>query len=268
MNKIISLLLLLTLFACKKENISEPSYISIESIYLDSTTTSNITDAWVYIDDNLQGVYELPADFPVLASGVHKLRVKAGIKDNGIASNRIAYPFYSSYIINEQYFDSRTTIEIIPEINYLDSAKFFTEDFDGSGLSLDTDSASFFTDETDGIDGEYGKITLTDSMLISEITTYEIDNLPQAGAPVYLELDYKCNTQFLVGVYVNFPGSVLQKDLLWVNPKEDWNKIYVNLTSTISEGVGAESFKVFIGMKRDFELDTNTLYFDNLKVVY
>jgi len=268
MNKIISFLLLLTLFACKKENINEPSYISIKSIYLDSTTTSNITDAWVYIDDNLQGVYELPADFPVLASGVHKLRVKAGIKDNGIASSRIAYPFYSSYIINEQNFDSRTTIEIIPEINYLDSAKFFTEDFDGSGLSLDTDSASFSTDETDGIDGEYGEITLTDSMLISEITTYELDNLPQAGAPVYLELDYKCNTQFLVGVYVNFPGSVLQKDLLWVNPKEDWNKIYVNLTSTISEGVGAESFKVFIGMKRDFELDANTLYFDNLKVVY
>ncbi len=241
MNRIISILLLLTLFACKKENISEPSYISIKSIYLDSTTTSNITDAWVYIDDFLQGVYELPTDFPVLASGVHKLRVKAGIKDNGIASSRIAYPFYSSYIIDEQNFDSRTTIEIIPEINYLDSAKFFTEDFDGSGLSLDTDSASFSTDETDGIDGEYGEITLTDSMLISEITTYELDNLPQAGAPVYLELDYKCNTQFLVGVYVNFPGSVLQKDLLWVNPKEDWNKIYVNLTSTISEGVGAES---------------------------
>jgi hypothetical protein len=268
MNRIISILLLLTLFACKKENISEPSYISIESIYLDSTTTSNITDAWVYIDDNLQGIYELPANFPVLASGVHKLRVKAGIKDNGIASSRIAYPFYSSYIIDEQNFDARTTIEIIPEVNYLDSAKFFTEDFDGSGLSLDTDSASFSTDETDGIDGEYGKIILIDSMLISEITTYKLDNLPQAGAPVYLELDYKCNTQFLVGVYVNFPGSVLQKDLLWVNPKEDWNKIYIDLTSTITEGVGAESFKVFIGMKRDFELDTNTLYFDNLKVVY
>jgi len=267
MNRIISILLLLTLFACKKENISEPSYISIKSIYLDSTTTSNITDAWVYIDEVLQGVYELPTDFPVLASGVHKLRVKAGIKDNGIASSRIAYPFYSSYIIDEQNFNARTTIEIIPEVNYLDGTEFFIEDFE-EGLSLDTDSASFSRSEEDGIDGKYGKVTLIDSMLISEITTDELDELPQAGAPVYLELDYKCNTQFLVGVYVNFPGYVLQKDLLWVNPKEDWNKIYVNLTSTISEGVGAESFSVFIDMKRDFELVTNTLYFDNLKVVY
>ena len=101
-----------------------------------------------------------------------------------------------------------------------------------------------------------------------EIATDELLNLPQAGAPVFLELDYKCNTEFLVGMYVNFPPDVLQKDLLWVNPKDDWNKIYINLTSTISEGIGAESFKVFIGMKRDFSLDKNEVYFDNLKVVY
>jgi len=269
MNKIISLLLLLTLFACKKENISEPSYISIESIYLDSTTTSNITDAWVYIDDNLQGVYELPADFPVLASGVHKLRVKAGIKDNGIASNRIAYPFYSSYIIDEQNFDSKLAIEITPLVNYLyNNDSVFIEDFDGPGLNLETDSITFSINDINPIDGNYGLITLTDSIFLSELRTFKLENLPQAGAPVYLELDYKCNIQFLVGVYVNFPGSVLQKDLLWVTPKEDWNKIYVNLTSTISEAVGAESFTVFIGMKRDFEFDTNTVYLDNLKIVY
>jgi hypothetical protein len=61
---------------------------------------------------------------------------------------------------------------------------------------------------------------------------------------------------------------VIQKDLLWINPKQEWNKIYVNLTTTISEGVNASSFKVFIGMRRDFELEKNELYFDNLKVVY
>ena len=103
---------------------------------------------------------------------------------------------------------------------------------------------------------------------MTEITTKEFSNLPQAGAPVYLELDYKCNTRFLVGVYVNFPQSVLQKDLLWINPKENWNKIYINLTSTVSEAVGADFFKVFIGMQRDFTLDENSICFDNLKVIY
>ena len=102
-----------------------------------------------------------------------------------------------------------------------------------------------------------------------EIATEELDSLPQQGAPVYLELDYMSNTQFLVGLYVNFPqGAVLQKDLLWVTPKEEWNKIYINLTSSISESIGAESFKVFIVMKRDFDQNINSMYFDNFKVVY
>jgi hypothetical protein len=69
-------------------------------------------------------------------------------------------------------------------------------------------------------------------------------------------------------MYVNFPQSVLQKDLLWINPKAEWNKIYINLTQTISEAVNATSFKIFIGIKRDFSLDKNEVYFDNLKVVY
>ena len=105
-------------------------------------------------------------------------------------------------------------------------------------------------------------------LLIFEISTDELKDLPQAGSPVFLELDYKSNTQFLVGVYVNYPQSVIQKDLLWINPKQEWNKIYVNLTTTISEGINASSFKVFIGMRRDFDLEKNELYFDNIKVVY
>ena len=176
--------------------------------------------------------------------------------------------FYSSYF-EEFMFNPDSTIIIKPIVNYLDSIDFpVLEDFEGSGLEIDTDSLSFTRNNANGIHGNYGKITLQDSMYISEITTFELENLPQVGAPVFLELDYKCNTQFLVGVYVNYPQSVIQKDLLWINPKEDWNKIYVNLTSTVSEGINASSFKVFIGMTRDFELEKNELYFDNLKVVY
>ena len=270
MNRIIALLLA-SLFSCKKENVIEiPSYITIESITLDENATHNITDAWVYIDDKLQGVYELPASFPVLAQEKHKLRIKAGIKDNGIAGTRIPYPFYASYIIEEQEFNTETTISITPSVSYLESAILDDkpEDFDGPGLNLETDSLTFSQNITNPLN-HYGVITLSDSIFLTEVTTKEFTNLPQQGAPVYLELDYKCNTRFLIGVYVNFPQSlVLQKELLWITPKEDWNKIYVNLTATISEAVGADSFKIFIGMQRDFTLEKNTVSFDNLKIVY
>ena len=271
-NRIIAILLIISIISCKKSSDNDiPSYITIGNFTLDGNSTHNITDAWVYIDDNLQGVYEIPANFPVLAQGSHKLRVKAGIKDNGIAGNRIPYPFYSSYIIDEQTFNPETTISITPVVSYLENATLDdkAEDFDGNGLNLETDSATFSIDDEMPIDGNYGVITLTDSILLTELTTKEFSDLPQAGAPVYLELDYKCNTQFLVGLYINFPqSSILQKDLLWVRPKDEWNKIYINLTSTISEGVGADSFKIFIGMQRDFTMESNTIHLDNLRIVY
>ena len=160
---------------------------------------------------------------------------------------------------------------INPIVSYLDSVKFdLNEDFEGVGIRLETTLMSDTSIiKLNNGSNSYGGGILSDSLFIFEITTDELNDLPQSGAPVYLELDYKCNTQFLVGLYVNFPqSSVLQKDLLWINPKEDWNKIYVNLTSSISEAVGANSFQIFIAMQRDFTLNTNNIYFDNIRVVY
>ena len=138
---IIILFILTSLLSCKKDNaIDIPSYIEIDEIILNNST-HNITDAWVYINDNLQGVYELPAKFPILEEGQHNLRIKAGIKENGISGTRIAYPFYSSYII-EQLFTAETTISISPEVNYISSADFFSEDFEGIGMTLEETSMS------------------------------------------------------------------------------------------------------------------------------
>ena len=270
MKKIKYFLIVLVLSSCQKENtVDIPTFLKIDNIALDEgNTTSNITDAWVYINDQLQGVYELPAKFPVLEEDIQTVRIKAGIKINGIASSRIAYPFYTSYF-EDITFTPNETKTITPIVSYLDSINFFQEDFEGTGVNLETSAISDTTLlKLVDRDNHYGAGILSDSLFIFEISTDELKDLPQAGSPVFLELDYKSNTQFLVGVYVNYPQSVIQKDLLWINPKQEWNKIYVNLTTTISEGINASSFKVFIGMKRDFELEKNELYFDNLKVVY
>ena len=272
MKKTIILLLIICIISCKKEETNNiPSYITIDNIILNNNSTQNITDAWVYIDENPVGVYELPANFPVLAEGTHKVRIRAGIKENGISGTRVQYPFYASFIIEEQIFNKRTTTLINPIVSYLESTILDdqSEDFDGNGLNLESDSTTFSIENTNPLDGNYGTITLKDSILLGEVTTKEFINLPQQQAPVYLEIDYKCSIRFLVGVYINFPqSSVLQKDLVWINPKENWNKIYINLTSTITEAVGADSFKIFIKTQRDFTQEKNTICFDNLKVVY
>jgi hypothetical protein len=273
MKKITYLLTLLVFASCQKEDaVGIPAYIKIENIYLgENDSNSTITDAWVYINGQLQGVYELPATFPVLEEGNANIKVYAGIKNNGIASNRVIYPFYSSDTTNKVLTINAST-EIYPTVNIKGNIDGQFDDFD-NGYSFNSDTC--FQVLSGGPYGKYGSLSLSDSdsILITEINYQDFplsfDNVPQQGSPTYMELDYKNNTSFLVGMYINFPNSpTLEKGLLWVNPKEDWNKIYIDLTQTVSEAIGAETFSIFIKMQRDSNLDENKLDFDNIRIIH
>ena len=273
MKKIKYLLIVLVLSSCQKEDtVDIPTYLKIDNIALDEgNTTSNITDAWVYINGQLQGVYELPAKFPVLEQGNTDIKVYAGIKNNGIATERVVYPFYNPYTLNTK-LSINSTIVINPEISIKENIIGQFDDFDPS-YSFNADTC--FQVLSDGAYGKFGSLSLSDSdsILITEINYQDFplsfDNVPQQGSPTYMELDYKNNTSFLVGMYINFPNSpTLEKGLLWINPKEDWNKIYIDLTQTVSEAIGAETFSIFIKMQRDSNLDENKLDFDNIRIIH
>ena len=276
MKKITYLLTLLVFASCQKEDaVGIPAYIKIENIYLgENDSNSTITDAWVYINGQLQGVYELPAKFPVLEDGNANIKVYAGIKNNGIASDRVIYPFYSSDTTNKVLTINAST-EIYPTVNIKENIDGQFDDFD-NGYSFNSDTR--FQKLANGPYGDYGSLSLnslsdTDSIFFTEINYQDFplsfDNVPQQGSPTYMELDYKNNTSFLVGMYINFPNSpTLEKGLLWINPKEDWNKIYIDLTQTVSEAIGAETFSIFIKMQRDSNLDENKLDFDNIRIIH
>ena len=173
------LFLLLFFLSCEKADTNGiPANIKINDVTLVGDSTENITDAWVYINDQLQGVYELPAQFPILNIGTHKLRVKAGIKDNGIASSRIPYPFYASYIQEEIEFVEHEEKELFPIVNYLEGVTMLTED-DGININETPDSDTIIEREEN-----YSAGFLTDSLITFEIATNELEDLPQAGAPV------------------------------------------------------------------------------------
>src|ERR1017187_7433592 len=125
-----------------------PSYIHIDSIGLTTnystqgTASPNIVAAWVYVDEVLNGVYQLPATIPVLASGVHQIDVHPGVLVDGINALQEAYPFYTfftkSYNLTPQQI---TTIN--PSVTYYSGIPMtWYEDFEGTGMSLVTvDSA-------------------------------------------------------------------------------------------------------------------------------
>ena len=287
MKKTLYFLIAISLFSCDKDDTTNngvPSYIQIDEITIDEDYTAsitdawgdledyttNITDAWVYIDGVNKGVYELPAHFPVLNDGAVEVRIYAGIKDNGIASQRVTYPFYHSYTSTVKLTIDSSTI-ISPIVALKENVEVMIENFDGSSINFNHDTC-FSVPETEGPYGNYGSLSFLDSILVTEINyknPLSFDNVPQQGSATYLELDYKSESEFLVGMYINFPNTpTLQKDLLWINPKDDWNKIYVNLTQTVSEAIGAESFSVFIRMQRDNFSEEKTLDFDNIRIVH
>lgn len=257
--------------SCEKDD-KIPSYLKVNNVNLNynqnfGSITENITDVWVYIEDNLQGVYEIPVEFPVLEEGIKNIRLKAGIKANGIASTRIQYPFYSSFLDTINLVKDET-IEIFPTFSYNDAFNAIIEDFENSGTTVDSTISSEidFTIVNED-ENKYAFAEIISPLINFEIATQDL-TLPQQGAPVYLELDYKSSTEFLVGMYINYPQDVVKSELVWVTSKQDWNKIYINLTQTVSESIGAQSFKVFFNMRRNDPSSNEEISLDNIKVLY
>ena len=267
------IIIFIFLISCSKNEEEIPSFITVNEFELISTSisgssTKNISDVWFYVNDSLQGIYELPATFPVLKNGINNVRLKAGIKVNGISSTRVAYPFFTSYLDTIEFIDNNN-IQIAPIINYNDNYNYIIEDFEGSGTIIDSTLSSEidFSIET-GIEGnKYGYARLDTPNITFECALDEY-MLPQQGISVYLEMDYKCNSEFQIGIYSNYNQSVEKNDLLFVTPKEEWSKIYVNLTPTVSGSIGANSFRIYINQRRPLENSFSEICFDNIKIIY
>ncbi len=272
LQRILYFILIFSFFSCNKENNDIPSYVKINDVDLlynqdFGANTENITDVWFYIDDNLQGVYEMPVEFPILNEGIQNIRIKAGVKANGIASTRVQYPFYNSYFDTIELNQDESKI-ISPIFTYNNEFEAEIEDFESSGTIIDStlNSEIDFSIISEN-QNHYAYAKIDTPNINFEASTQDLI-LPQQGAPVYLEIDYKSSTEFLVGMYINYTQSVEKRELVWVTSKTDWNKIYINLTSTVSESIGAISFKVFINMRRNDPSISEEISFDNVKILY
>jgi len=254
-----------------------PAYISIPSITLstdyvtEGSASSNITDAWVFVNDDLVGVYELPAKFPVLKEGNSSVKIFAGIRDNGIAASRVRYLLYDAHLeqVNLVVGD---TVEIMANVRYNAGVKFsWMEDFDGATNSFIYNAASdtiFNKQSVVKKEGLYsGQIYLEDEMDFFEATSIPFTTLPMGGT-LYLEMDFMTNENLAIGVYLDDQ----QYAHITINTSEDWKKIYINLEDAIRNNTKASEVKIFIGMKEENEVVFKTnhpeAYIDNVKLVH
>ena len=263
------------LSSCELLNIEEenPSLITIESIELNGNHTNKITDAWVYIDNEFQGVFPLPASFPVFKTGNQKILIEAGIKKNGISASRESYPYFTSYESQQDLIQNQNNF-IFPTINYSLINFPYVENFEGSGLSLSVVSDStdhtiekIYDNSNENYGNYYAKCIISGAYgELFECTTPNFD-LPK-DQQVYLEMDYKSNAPIMVGMYANGISLVEKNIIMYLNKKDDWNKIYISLTEAIYNYNDAVNYKLFFAIPRDTTLTQNEMYLDNIRLLY
>lgn len=292
---VISVFFILTILfgGCNLYNPAEPipSYIHINEIKVSVTDTSSaaggqgtrsskITDAWIYIDEQLIGCFEMPCTIPVLWDGTHTLKIRPGIKVNGIAATRAPYPFYDYYTQPVSLERGSITTITGATVKYLNSTHFYwIEDFEGIS-SLDTNSHISETglkyptgtianpDIFEGTKSAVGY--LRSSNLTFECFSHNKYTLSKADA--FLEFNYKCNSIFSVLLEgYTMQGTTItnsqQVEALTFNPSENWNKAYLYLTPAIRELGSATQYKIYFLMQNLSGSDSIGVALDNLKLI-
>ena len=278
------LLFSLTLFSCVKNN-PDPSWIQVNkwSIITNLNATSpqgvlteNFTDAYVFVDDKMMGIFEVPFKIPLLTSGSANIKIYPVIKNNGISATKKIYPFMAAYELNV-VLEQNKTLEINPVTYYNSETQFWIEDFEDATIKIENDVDSkvqIHSDDTPTIlkYGNYcGKISLTasDSLWLGRTTSGL--KLP-TGKEVYLEIDYHNTNSLTTGLVVVTPNGVLDNPNIQLNKQPfesvQWKKIYIDLKELVSYSSTATSHEISFKALFDAGLPTSDIYIDNIKIVH
>ena len=276
---ILFLIVFLVLISCNKTKLKSPDacFIVINNPTLLTNPTiqgansQKITDIWYYVDDNFKGVFPIGSIMPVLGTGNSKITLFAGIKNNGISATRLPYEFYKGDVIN-QYFESGKTYTFSPVFEYLTGAVFPTqgcEDYENPGVKYQSvgDSSTVVIADVNKVFGGIGHslfMSMSDLKPTSQIKTSSSMSLPVGGTPIYLELNYKCNQPFEVGVIA---GATEVRPAITVNPSPEWNKIYIQLSLAVSTQPTYNYYDIYIKATKQGDVPTPEIYIDNIKLV-
>lgn len=245
----------------------------------EGSATEDIGDVWLSIDGELLGAFEMPVDIPVLHEGPSRIRAFAGIKESGISTSRTRYPFYEIYDIELNLIDEQM-VEIFPTTHYVEDALEFNdiEDFE-IGINMKrslTSDTTILREPIPGVfdplyGGSAGFVYLAGDRNHFKVET-DLDLNLALRPLVYLELDYRCDHPFVVGILRTEP-IYAEVSLFGFNPVYDengepaWNKIYINLADGIDALQNAGDYDIFLESTIT-EGTEATFAFDNIKVIF
>jgi hypothetical protein len=274
---------MIVLSSCVKNN-PDPSWLEVNKWTLEENSNSeyptgemthNFSDAWVYIDDELVGVFEVPFKIPILKSGNVNIKIYPAIRNNGISATKKMYPFVELYEVNSTLVQNET-LTLNPVTRYKSSVFFWLEDFEDAAIKIQDDpnsQANIFTGNDPSIlewGNFYGLVELTESD--STWVAYTDDmNLPR-GQEVYLEIDYHNSNDLVTGVLAISPSGTINNQNIQLNGQEPssviWKKIYIDLKEIVSNSDNSAYFKQTFQAILDGGDTSGNIIIDNVKVVH
>ncbi len=266
-----------SLFSCKKDKLKAPesSFLIVNNVRVKTKKINpnqgseghNITDMWYYVNGNFKGVFPVGSVMPIVATGNVEITLFAGIKNNGISDTRVPYPPYSqiTFTLN---IEPGKTYTYSPEFTYNSTAFFYyADDFDGSGSYFNSDInyncvVTHNPSKTFGNTGGSYYMTMYDTANVARLIQTSQYFLPNSGAVIYVEMDYKCNQTLTAGL---FAENSTWLPILNITPTSEWKKIYIQLTNTVSSSTYA-NFRFYIEATK--EVANPEIYIDNIKLIY
>jgi hypothetical protein len=288
MTKVLFFVILVSCYSCIKNN-PDPSWLEVNAWTLQSNVslsgaegelTHNFSEAWVYVDDEIIGVFEVPFKIPILKYGAVNIKIYPTIKNNGIAATKKIYPFLEVFEVNTELIQNQT-LTLNPITKYKSITKFWIEDFEDPlnvKIEVDQNTSAIKSTPTTNTNLEtfngnfYGIINLnvSDSTWIAS-TSNQL--YIQKGKEAYLEVDYYNTNSLATGIiYVNPDNSTVNNPNYGMQAQDPisvkWKKIYIDLKELIGYSPnGANILQSFIA-SLDEGKSEGQIRIDNIKVVY
>lgn len=274
-HKLLPLLLLLPLLnSCRDEPEQIPAYLELRPFEVQEpggAAEHKITEGWLYVNGAFLGGYTLPATVPVLEEGESTIIVYPGVKENGIASTPALYSPMQRYettatLAPNQDLVVQAVTEYASQTVALWSAA--QSEFDISSVPLEP-----LTDFTLTADGAYaGRSVLmqVDTADPLDAVLTNLMALPNTGnREIWLELHYQNDIPF--SVWVVGETGIVDRPVFQFNPRETWNKIYINLTPFVAVAPLEDRYLLrFVVNLLDASGNPvrGSVRFDNLKLLY
>jgi hypothetical protein len=280
-----SLSIIILLASCKPKYREEevPSYLRVPtahfkadiSTYGDSTV--KFSEIWVTAEGNTLGAYEMPATVPILLEGQKKLTLYGGVKENGISTVRVAYPFFQP--IDTFVNLHRTNVTSVkPTFRYYPATKVrWKENFESPAWTLDTTlSNSVGMDTAKDEKSPYSsgrtlKATLQPGGRDFSIQSKDIFGNIQPGKPLWLEISFKTDIVLHLGIQVIDPINRTIELVPYVDlapTKGLWNKVYVNFTNETAQAGLNKAYRIYLEAIGSEGTLPTTFYIDNIKLLY